>query len=653
MTHPYSVWKCMDDQFKGLGISHTDAKQRVYGTDPNANPVEFFFNPVGICSLMLSAVEFQSSNYEFLVGECRRFSIGLKFQSNSNGTLKTKLVQGMGFITGIYENSITPRVASKVGIQSWQSYGQLNNGLNKNILTLFDQTKWVLYTNAAFQQESPHSFISNQHAGRKVIVQIAKLSSDDTTSSYDQVAGTYVVNCSLSGQQLNEDLIQYDFEYQTEGSSALNKSLQWVLPHHYQSATDETLSSQTNQQLDSTAKGMMHSFISEKFSMVEKLPPKNLTFDPWSETKGLTEIHHDKRCFIEQVASKEVNEFNVIDESNTDSMYTAGKILDKGAFILYTVAFILKNETLTQIMLNKMKSAFDRFIQNKQLFPLVYDNNWKGIVSTNGLNDGNFYCDFGNCFYNDHHFHYGYHIHAAAIVAMTDNYYGDKSWLNIAKHWVETLIKDVFNTNESDPYYPMYRSFDFFAGHSFANGLFAHGDGKDEESSSEDYHCYYGIKLWSLVTNNQQLNTIVSLVLSIEKRAMGIYMLYTNDNTVMPPNFIGNKVSGILFENKIHHATYFGMNKEYIHGIHMIPLTPMSGYIRSVKFAQEEWNQMALGNLVSNIQGGWKGLLILNSAIFDPTGAWNFFASQQFDQSYLDNGMSRTWSLAYSAGMGA
>lgn len=653
-THPYSVWKSTDDQFKGLGIAHTSESQRVFGDDPNSNPVKYFFNPVGICSLMLSAVEFQSQDFDLLVGECKRFSIGLRFQSQ-NGILNVKLVQGMGFITGMYQSQITPRIASKVGIQSWKSVGQTPNGLNKNILILYDQTKWVIYSNTVFIQESPNSFIANAPVKDNVIVQVAKLNDESNIEIYDQVAGSYVVDMSLDGQQLDPQSMQYSFNYKTEGSSLVNKPIQWFLPHHYESATNETINTQTGQDLflASTVKGNMHPFITKSFKMIEKLPPNDLLFNPWSENRGVIEINNEKRQFIYSVAQSEVNDFNVINESNTDSMYTAGKILDKGSFILFTVAFILGDESLTKVMLDKMKISFDRFINNQQQAPLVYETNWKGIVSTSGLNDGNFYCDFGNCFYNDHHFHYGYHIHAAAIVALVDNQFGDGKWLKKSQQWVETLIRDIFNPSDNDQYFPMFRSFDFFNGHSFANGLFAHGDGKDEESSSEDYHCYYGIKLWSHVTNNSNLNSISSLVLSIEKRAMGMYMLYTNDNKILPLNFIRNKVSGILFENKVDHATYFGMNKEYIHGIHMIPLTPMSNFIRSSKFVGEEWNEMALGNLANSIEGGWKGLLILNSAIIDPQNAWNFFASPQFNYSSLDNGMSRTWSLAYCAGMGA
>ena len=55
---------------------------------------------------------------------------------------------------------------------------------------------------------------------------------------------------------------------------------------------------------------------------------------------------------------------------------------------------------------------------------LVYEQVWGGVCSSNGLNDHN--ADFGNGMYNDHHFHYGYHIYTAAVLARADPAWGEK-----------------------------------------------------------------------------------------------------------------------------------------------------------------------------------------------------------------------------------
>jgi endo-1,3(4)-beta-glucanase len=176
--------------------------------------------------------------------------------------------------------------------------------------------------------------------------------------------------------------------------------------------------------------------------------------------------------------------------------------------------------------------------------------------------------------------------------------------------------------------------FDWYHGHSWAHGLYETFDGKDEESSSEDTMSAYALKMWGRTIGDPNMEARGNLQLAITARSLQNYFLYDSTNAVEPANFIGNKVSGILFENKIDHTTYFGTNIEYIEGIHMLPLLPSSTLTRTNEFVTE----------------GWKGILYANLAIIDPTTSWNFFAQSGFDPSWLDGGASQTWYLALAAG---
>ena len=55
-------------------------------------------------------------------------------------------------------------------------------------------------------------------------------------------------------------------------------------------------------------------------------------------------------------------------------------------------------------------------------------------------------------------------------------------------------------------------------------------------------------------------------MLAIQSRSLTNYFLMQDTNINQPERFIGNKATGILFENKVHHTTYFGSNIEYIQG---------------------------------------------------------------------------------------
>lgn len=90
---------------------------------------------------------------------------------------------------------------------------------------------------------------------------------------------------------------------------------------------------------------------------------------------------------------------------------------------------------------------------------------------------------------------------------------------------------------------------------SWSKGLYESGDGKDEESSSEDYHFTYAAYLFGVAINDAALRDRSLIQLAVQKQSMNSYMLYTPGNQIEPSQFVPNWVSGIKFENKIDHVT--------------------------------------------------------------------------------------------------
>lgn len=220
---------------------------------------------------------------------------------------------------------------------------------------------------------------------------------------------------------------------------------------------------------------------------------------------------------------------------------------------------------------------------------------------------------------------------------------------------MNTLVKDACNPITDGQLFPFSRGFDWYHGHSWAHGVTPVADGKDQESTSEDANFAYALKMWGKVSGDKSMEARGNLMLSILTRSFQTYFLMDTANTIQPPRFIGNKVTGILFENKCDHATFFDGNFYAIQGIHMIPIIPCSPLIRTKKFVREEWDAyFADGGAqpVRNINNGWKSILFQNLALIDPRASWNFFAQPSFAPGWLDDGASRTWSLAYAAGLG-
>lgn len=154
---------------------------------------------------------------------------------------------------------------------------------------------------------------------------------------------------------------------------------------------------------------------------------------------------------------------------------------------------------------------------------------------------------------SDHHYHYGYFIHAAAIIRHLDpNWRSDE-----LVAYIDSLLRDVTNMSTNDNHFPRFRAFDWYMGHSWSQGIFVSLDGKDEESTSEDINLYYGMSLWGRVNNRPDMDNMGAMMLTIARRSIQAYFLMDDDNMNHPRAFVGNKVTGILFENKVDHTTYF------------------------------------------------------------------------------------------------
>ena len=343
----------------------------------------------------------------------------------------------------------------------------------------------------------------------------------------------------------------------------------------------------------------------------------------------------DNISIIKKILLKDLEGANIAAETDLNSMYFAGKVFNKYAWLLLISNRILNDDDLSKQIFNDLTNALNRFISNKQQLPLVYDQNWKGLISSGSSGE-----DFGNSYYNDHHFHYGYFVLTFAILADYDF-----NWFLNNRSYSDLLLRDYCNIDLNDFSFINYRNFNWFSGHSWANGIWPSLDGKDQESSSEDYNSVYAMYLYGSITNNSEMQKIAKFQLNTMKYSNNCYFLYQRNNTNIFRELLPNKVAGIFFQNKIDYATYFGKNTEYIHLIHFIPGTFISKYIRPKKFIQEEWEEKLQGlNLNDN---GWNGLLKLNQSMIDPNTV-NFFKDANLNKSNLDNGQSQAFSLILS-----
>jgi len=283
-----------------------------------------------------------------------------------------------------------------------------------------------------------------------------------------------------------------------------------------------------------------------------------------------------------------------------------------------------------------------------------YDQAWGGIASRQGYTTRDCgLADFGNACYNDHHYHYGYFIHAGAIMLyLRPDMKADNSFVK----YINSMIRDVANPSKDDPFFPQFRAFDWYDLHSWSHGVTPSADGKDEESTSEDMNAYFGIQMWAKLNNFVSLEHTAQMMLSLLAHSAKNLFLLSDGNDVHPPEYIKNRVTGIFFESKVHYGTFFGSDSQFIHGIQMIPLTPALLLARDKQFCQQEWDdiisKIPLPLADTGANAGWSSLLITGSmAIVDPHRAFGMLRG--LSPGGYDKGLSKAWAMYWAAALAA
>ncbi|KAK1068824.1 endo-1,3-beta glucanase [Friedmanniomyces endolithicus] len=667
-THPYSVaWSkgAGETNSWGLAVSHIERDQLAGSGSRNpsldAGDVGFFAAPVGIQSMVLSAAELDA-NSTLTTDSLTSFSVNVNLMARGaqNPTITFPLVQGMAFITGSYGGG-TPMLQSGIGITNLTYVGAVvGNTTYKYRASLHDGFDWLIYVTPAnaFYNENSFTLLTTGEiqgpSGFGGHIQLAKVpaNSTDAETVYDVSAGAYPTTASISGS-VSGTSGSYSISWTKAGVTS-QQLLMFALPHHMESLAYESSGGITDVQLITTTKGMATAIRGDSWTLDEPNLPIDMSFAPWSPELGsVVSVSAAAEDAINAAGYTELSQ-NISQQTNVGSLYYDGKALAKFATIIYTVNDIANNKSLALTGLALLETAFALHVNNQMQIPIVYDTVWGGAVSAGSYNGGSSGVDFGNTYYNDHHFHYGYFVYAAAVIG-----YMRPAWLSEGSNaaWTNMLVRDYANSVTDDEFFPFQRMFDWYHGHSWAHGLIETADGKDQESSSEDTMASYAVKMWGRISGDVNMEARGNLMLSVQQRSLQHYYLYLGNNTVEPADFIGNKVAGILFENKIDHTTYFGAEPEYIQGIHMLPQMPCSTLTRSKEFVQQEWDAY-FGpqgiKPVEQVGGGWRGILMANLATIDPVSSYKFFsnASGDFSVDYLDGGASQTWYLAWSAALG-
>jgi len=302
----------------------------------------------------------------------------------------------------------------------------------------------------------------------------------------------------------------------------------------------------------------------------------------------------------------------------------------------------LPSETAIRAAVTQLRDVVTVWVRTNTQAPFVYDQGWGGIINCGCLYDGG-QCtntlpdcpaltdqglNFGNSFYNDHHFHYGYHVYAAAVLA-----HFDPDWAVEYYEDVTLLIRDYANPSADDPSFPTFRNKDWYRGHSYASGITEpmFQNIMNQESTSEAIAAYEAVALYGKVMTSvfedlgetekatvaQTIHQIGLSLTATEIRSTQKYWhvrRQNNDNAVedaaasekIYPATYQNSVVGILWETMVEFTTFFGNAPYLIYGIQLLPLTPISeARDNQLGWIQEMYEPLSQSCNAACINEGW------------------------------------------------
>lgn len=351
----------------------------------------------------------------------------------------------------------------------------------------------------------------------------------------------------------------------------------------------------------SSARGTMKTIITNEFSTVMQFPG----ILPVLPDKGYDKATLDG--YIGQESGMGIS----------GDIYNNGKALGKAAQ-LALIADQIGNKGARDNLLNKIKANLEDWLTaeaGESDRVLFYNKQWNSLF-------GYPVAHYHDTEINDHHFHYGYLLYAAAIVAEFD-----PAWAapNAWGKMVEMMISDASNWDVTDTKFPKFRNFDPYAGHSWAHGSEYYGRGNNQESSSESMNYNTGLFLWGLHTGNKTLRDLGIYMWTNEATAIQQYW-FDADNVVFPALYPAPH-AGQVFSNGVSYNTFFGSFANHVHGISFLPLNSGSTYMG--------WNPK---NILANIDymyknkgatGTWDDVIWGTMALGDPAAADARFGNYQ------------------------
>lgn len=274
----------------------------------------------------------------------------------------------------------------------------------------------------------------------------------------------------------------------------------------------------------------------------------------------------------------DLSEFLVGDTRRTASLYTGhgngtywtGKALGSIAQLILVSEQLGQEERAKQLE-GMLKGRMEKWFRGEGGFYFGFHENVGSLVgypeeyfSASGM--------------NDHHFHYGYWLMAAAHIAKRD-----PDWLT-PERWgkmIGLIARDIATSDRGRDDFPFIRNFDPYEGHSWARGNSDfYGHGNDQESSSEAINAWAALAFLGEFTGDKRMRDL-GVYLYVTEIASVLNYWFDIHGIVFDPAY-PKPIASMVFGGGYGYSTWWTEEPRQIHGINLLPVTSASVYLAQI-----------------------------------------------------------------------
>ena len=403
-----------------------------------------------------------------------------------------------------------------------------------------------------------------------------------------------------------EGTVAVDFDFDSD------RPLLSGLYQHQYSRSDQELT----QLSYATPRGELRLALTDSFSV-------RLPFDGIMPALPAGELAAEAAGHLSQYVTETSRMFGLMPGQTRESdSYSDGKSFGRLASLL-TIADQLGDGESAAVLLAELKHRLEEWFTADASPWFYYDDVWGALLAspTSHGHDNQL---------NDHPFHYGYFLQAAASVAERD-----PQWAATWGSAVDLLVRDTAALR-GDPHFPFLRAVDIYTGHGWASGSGRYDRGNNLESSSEAINHAAGLLRWAEAVGDEELAQLAAFLFASQVDSVYQYWFAAGGN--FPEGFDRTAV-GIVWSDGGAYTTWWTGQPGAIHGINFLPITAASVYLaRDPQFVLDNYRAMT-----DDAAHYWPDIALQYLALADPDAALGQWAEVQ----PVEFGESRAKTLWY------